>query len=145
MNQNLVQIWPLDLHIIVGNISQSLDKVKIDFPPLDHKSDRWMPLQKHEWNMGHRIVKTSNLTIRWIFKIFKKTLKKIVDFFHFSALLCTSLHDWFNCQFIGSKPIYHWYFNDISDIFPKFLPFDNQFSKSFWGHPISDMSVKYRQ
>ena len=35
------------------------------------------------------------------------------------------------------------YIIDISNIFSKFLSFDNWCSKSFWDHPISDISEKY--
>ena len=35
------------------------------------------------------------------------------------------------------------YIIDISNIFSKFFSFDNWCSKSFWDHPISDISEKY--
>ena len=38
--------------------------MKIDFPSLDHKFDHWRPLQIHGWNLGHQILKNSNLAVR---------------------------------------------------------------------------------
>ena len=104
-----------------------VDQVKIEFPLLDHKSDHWMPLQKHKWNLSHQNVKNSN----WY----------IDDFFHFSLLFRASLHSWFNRRFIGSKPIFQWYLWHFS----KFLPFNHRCSKSFRDRPISNILMKYHR
>ena len=90
--------------------------MKIDFPPLDHKSDRWRPLQIHGWNLGHQILKNPNLAIRSKSLKLQKHRQLIADFLGSSSGFSARA---FTRDF---SPIY-WWSTDISPIYQRFCRF----------------------
>ena len=104
--------------------------MKIDFPPLDYKSDRWRLLQIHGWNMGHQILKNSNMVVgsnslskkknRWLIVILSAKCRQ------FFGLVLRFLHVCLHSRFISDLSVLHRYFANISAILPIFLRYSRE-------------------